>query len=310
MMLTPRHIDEIRKLLQGRVLTDVPLSRFTSFRIGGPADLVAEPDRVETLAELLRYLHDEKIPRIILGSGTNVLFRDEGVRGVVVRTGSLTGLEVHTNGSDDAAVRAAAGQPFPVVISKTCKEGWSGLEELWGIPGSFGGAVATNAGAGGISVADRLVSLKLLTDRGGELVLGRDDLVYGYRSLKLPADAVVVEGIARLRRGDRDAIESSLEAARARRRGRQPSDRPSAGCVFKNPSPENPAGAIIDRLGFKGMTVGGAQVSPLHANFIVNLGNARARDVLELIETVRRTVKEKENIDLELEIRVMGGGRS
>ena len=308
-MLTPRHIDEIRKLLPGRVLTDIPLSRFTSFKIGGPADLIAEPDRVEKLAELLRYLHDEGIPRIVLGSGTNVLFRDEGVRGVVVRTGSLTGIEVHANGSDEAAIVVAAGDPLPLVVSRACKEGWSGLEDLWGIPGSFGGAVATNAGTAGISVADRLISLRLLTDRGEEMVLGREDLEYGYRRLTLPRDAVVVEGMVNLRRGDRDAIETAVEQARARRRGRQPSDRPSAGCVFKNPSPENPAGAIIDRLGFKGSTVGDAQVSPVHANFIVNLGNARARDVLELIETIRSAVKEKEHIDLELEIRVLGGGR-
>lgn len=307
MIVKPRHIQEIRNLVQGHVLTDVLLSRFTSFKIGGPADLVVEPANVESLAQLLRYLDDENVPRMILGAGTNVLFSDEGFRGVVVRTGTMSGLGFHANGSDHVRVRVAAGVPLPSVVSEGCKLGWTGLEELWGIPGSFGGAVVTNAGSGPISVADSLVSVKLLTRRGDEVTVQKEELVYGYRSISLPAGTVVVEGTLKLSRADRETIEARLEAARGRRRGQQPLGRASAGCVFKNPSPDNPAGAIIDRLGFKGLAVGDAQVSEIHANFIINRGKARARDVLELIETIRATVREKESVNLELEICVIGG---
>ena len=306
MILSPSQIEEIRGIVHGHVLTDVPLSRFTSFKIGGPADLVVEPPDAVRLADVLRYLSDEGIPRIILGAGTNVLFQDYGFRGVVIRTAPLTGLELRDDGSGTVEVDVAAGVPLPGVVSRACKAGATGLEWLWGIPGSFGGAIVTNAGAGTVSVADRLVLVKLLTEHGEEKILKKADLVYGYRFMQLPPATVVAAATLQLTAADPGTIQDHLEAARAKRRGQQPWDKPSAGCVFKNPSAENPAGAIIDRLGFKGRAVGDAQVSEIHANFIINRGNARAAEVLELIEIVRSTVKEKEHIDLELEIRVLG----
>jgi UDP-N-acetylmuramate dehydrogenase len=305
-ILSPRQIEEIRRIVNGPVLTDVPLSRFTSFKIGGPADLVVEPVDGARFADLLRYLAHEGIPRMILGAGTNVLFRDKGFRGVVLRTARLGGQVFEETGSGNVKVAVAAGVPLPAVVSRACALGWTGLEWLWGIPGSFGGAVVTNAGAGSASMADHLVFVKLLTDRGEETILEKADIRCGYRFLKLPPATVVVEATLELAAANPDVIGANLEAARARRRGQQPWDKPSAGCVFKNPSADNPAGAIVDRLGFKGRAVGDAQVSEVHANFIINRGNARAADVLELIEIVRSTVKEKEHIDLELEIRVLG----
>jgi UDP-N-acetylmuramate dehydrogenase len=302
--LTTRHIQDIQSLLQERSLVGALLSRFTSFRIGGPADLVAEPQDAQELASLLRYLKAESIPHIVLGAGTNLLFHDAGFRGVVVRTGSISGFEIRENGSDHAIITVAAGVPLPMVITKTCALGWTGLEALWGIPGLFGGAVVTNAGAADTCTGDFLVQLRLLTAEGEEVVLDRDQLEYSYRSMKIPQRSVVVEGTLRLPRGDRHSIDGDLLEARLRRR-LQPSDKPSAGCVFKNPSSENPAGAIIDRLGFKGVTVGGAQVSELHANFIINRGQATAADVQALIRRIRDRVKAEENIDLELEIRVV-----
>jgi UDP-N-acetylmuramate dehydrogenase len=303
--LTSRQIREIQDLLQGRIHTDVLLSRFTSFRIGGPADLMVEPHDVRELATLVQYLRTERISRVILGAGTNVLFHDSGFRGVVIRTASISGFEIRENGSDHAMITVAAGVPLPVVVTKACSLGWTGLEPLWGIPGLFGGAVVTNAGAKHASIGFFLERLSLLTGAGDDIALGRDQLDYSYRSMKIPEESVVVEGTLRLQRGDLQTIDRELEEARLRRR-LQPSDKPSAGCVFKNPSPENPAGAIIDRLGFKGLTVGGARVSEMHANFIINQGNAAAEDVLELIRRIRERVKSEENLDLELEIRVIG----
>ena len=306
MKLTPNRIDEIRDIVSGRVLTNALMSRFTSFRIGGAADLIAEPDNLNELASLLRYLSDRAIPRVILGAGTNVVFLDAGFRGVVVRTGSLKAFQVREIGCDAALVSAAAGLPLQVLVNRVCRLGWTGLEPLWGIPGSCGGAVVANAGAGGVCVADFLEEVKLVTERGEHVAASKAELEYGYRFMKLPAGSVVAEATLRLLKGVPEKIDTELEKAKTQRRSAQPFDQPSAGCVFKNPSPADPAGAIIDRLGFKGVAVGKAQVSPVHANFIVNLGGASAAEVLELIELIRSRVKETEQIDLELEIRIIG----
>lgn len=306
-MQLPTHIvDEIRQIVHGRVDVNVPLSRLTSFRIGGPADVVAEPADSQDLARLLRYLQDRNVSRIFLGAGTNVLFHDAGFRGVVIRMTGMKGFDIHTNGSEHALITVGAGTPLPSVVTRACASGWTGLEPLWGIPGSFGGAVVTNAGAGGICTGDFLEKVRLLTFSGEELLVKRPDIRYAYRSIDLPGRTVVVDGSLRLQKGHADRIEVQLQQARTRRQASQPHEGFNAGCVFKNPSPDRPAGMIIDRLGFKGMTVGGAEVSRIHANFIVNRGQAAAADVVELIERIRDRVRELEEIDLELEIRLIG----
>jgi UDP-N-acetylmuramate dehydrogenase len=258
------------------------------------------------LAPLIRRLRELDVPHVLLGSGTNVLFHDAGFRGVVIRTVAMKGLSVERNGSDHVRIVAAAGARLPLVVGRAARESCAGLEALWGIPGSFGGAVATNAGAGGVCLGDALLSIKLLEREGGERVLERGDFRYGYRSMELPLDAVVLEGTLRLARGDMSAVKAGLSAAVERRRSSQPWKEPSAGCVFKNPSADNPAGAIIDRLGLKGMRVGDAMVSDVHANFIVNRGRAKAADVLALIEIIRGRVDAVHRIRLELEVRVIG----
>ena len=306
MRLTRALIDEIRALLKGGVQLDVPLSRYTSFRIGGPADLVAEPESAEDLIGLLTFVREHCIPRILLGAGTNVLFHDAGFRGVIIRMNRFRETALVSNGSDHARIKAGAGTPLPSLIDKACKEGWTGLEPLWGIPGTFGGAIVTNAGAGGACTGDLLASVTLLTASNQEIVLSTPDIRYGYRSMELPADAVVIEGTLRLPKGESGAIDADLERARTRRRASQPRTSLSAGCVFKNPSRDAPAGAIIDRLGFKGVSVGGAQVSDAHANFIVNRGDALASDVMELIERIRERVWIEEHVTLDLEIRIVG----
>jgi UDP-N-acetylmuramate dehydrogenase len=306
MTLTARQIREIGALLQGRILTDAPLSRFTSFKIGGPADMIAEPGTAQELASLISYLATEDVPHMLLGAGTNVLFYDRGFRGVVVRTASIDGFEVAENGSDDARIIVAAGVPLASVVSRASRLGWKGLESLWGIPGSFGGAIATNAGAGQSCIGECLAAISLLTEQGQELTIERDAICYEYRSMKIPPNHVITGGTLSLKRGTSESIQAELAAARARRQGKQPWDKPSAGCVFKNPSPEKPAGALIDRLGLKGTTIGDAQVSEVHANFIINRGNATASDVMEVIRLIRKRVLEAEELKLELEIRVFG----
>jgi UDP-N-acetylmuramate dehydrogenase len=274
-------------------------------RVGGPADMVVEPRDVRELAALMELLRDEGVRWIVLGAGTNVLFSDSGYRGVVVRTSGLAGLKIEENGSDHAKITAAAGVPLPAIISRAAGAGWTGLEPLLGIPGSFGGGVAGNAGSGGVSIGGLLVSLKLLTRDGEEIELDPRALNFGYRSADLPAAAVVIQGTLRLGKGSPKLIETNLVDAKSRRRSTQPLQQPSAGCVFKNPVGAAPAGAIIDRLGFKGASVGGAQVSEMHANFIINKGDATAADILELMDMIRERVKKEEGVVLEPEIRII-----
>lgn len=306
MTVDQRHIDRIRTLVRGRIHEGVSLSRFSSFRIGGPADVLAEPESVADLKGLLQYVRQEGLPHLFLGAGTNILFQDGGFRGVVIRLSALTAVRVQTNGADALRISADAGVLLPVLIGKMSSLGCTGLEPLWGIPGSFGGAAAMNAGAGGAALGDFLVEVRFLDASGAERVLEKGQIECGYRFMKLPQDAVVTQGTLRLSYGEASSIEANLAAAKARRRASQPWNVPSAGCIFKNPSPDNPAGAIIDRLGFKGITAGGAQVSEVHANFIVNRGEATAADVLLLIDLIRDRVRASEDIDLELEIQVMG----
>lgn len=306
MRLTRATIERIGDLARGRVQMNVPLSRYTSFRIGGPADLVVEPENAEDLAGLMSFLREHRVPRILLGAGTNVLFHDAGFRGVVIRMNGFRGCEIVSNGSDHARITAGAGTPLPSLIARACKAECTGLEPLWGIPGSFGGAIVTNAGAGGICTGDVLETVRLLTASGGEMLLTKPEIRYAYRSMELPRGSVVVEGAVRLPRGLRAVIEAELLSARTRRHASQPRDALSAGCVFKNPAHHEPAGAIIDRLGFKGLGVGGAQVSEVHANFIVNRGDASASDVMALIERIRERVWSEEHVALDLEIRIVG----
>jgi UDP-N-acetylmuramate dehydrogenase len=268
--------------------------------------LVAEPQNVEQLTDLVNYLRESRIPRFFLGGGTNVLFHDAGFRGVVVRMNALRKFDIQTNGSGHGRVTVAAGAALPRVAAKACKAGWTGLEALWGIPGSFGGAVVTNAGAGGVCIGEFLIEVNLLTPTDEQATLEKEEIRHSYRTLELPRGAVVLGGTVKLNRDDPPSIEAKLAKAKSLRRTTQPKGVHSAGCVFKNPSPDNPAGAIIDRLGFKGAIVGDAQVSKRHANFIINRGKAKATDVMRLVEQIRELVWREERIELEMEICVIG----
>ncbi|MBI4964762.1 MAG: UDP-N-acetylmuramate dehydrogenase [Desulfomonile tiedjei] len=306
MTLTKSHIKEIRDLLQGGALANFPLRWLTSFRIGGPADLVAVPANAEQLADLVNYLKHSKIPRFFLGAGTNVLFQDAGFRGVVVRMTGLRKWDFRTNGSGQGRITVAAGAALQKVIVKARKLGWTGMEALWGIPGSFGGAVATNAGAGGVCIGEILAGVDLLTQAGERISLEKEEIRHSYRTLDLPQGSVVLSGTLKLNGDDPASIEEKLAKAKTLRRTTQPRGLHSAGCVFKNPAPDNPAGAIIDRLGFKGTTIGDAQVSQRHANFIINRGQAKSIDVMALVEKIRERVWQEERIELEMEICVIG----
>jgi UDP-N-acetylmuramate dehydrogenase len=301
--ISETQIEQISSILETPPLRGVPLKNLTSFRVGGPADVVAFPREPVSFARLLSFVKDEGIRYFVLGSGTNVLFDDNGFRGLVVTPLRMKWLSAERNGSGLTRITAQAGTPLPLVVSRACRLGLTGMESLWGIPGSVGGAVACNAGASGLSVADLTTKLELVNTDGKTTELKKGDFEYGYRFCNLPPDSAVLQASFELYPADSNEIERKLQEVKTRRRLTQPRGYPNAGCVFKNPATDIPAGALIEKLGFKGTSCGGAEVSKVHANFIINRNKAKARDILFLINKIVEAAQKETGVVLELEIR-------
>lgn len=292
-----------------KVRTDVPLARLTTFKIGGPAAVVVTPETIDGLQLAMRVLLDAGAPTFILGNGSNLLISDAGYDGVVLRIGSALG-RVESRGADRLVV--GAGALWSVVLRFLQKEGWSGLEFGTGIPGTLGGAISTNAGTRGGETFGPLVEV-IGVDRTGEIRrLSKSEIPHRYRSSDLPEGFVVTETLFEARREDPAKVTETIRGFQAERRRDQPEREPSAGCIFKNP-PGVSAGKMIDLAGMKGWTEGGAIVSPVHGNFIVNTGGATSSDVLRLVERLREGVRRAHGVELEMEVRLLGfetAGRS
>ncbi len=285
--------------MSGEILFDEPMSRHTTWRIGGPADRFCRPDTISDLTEFLRESPpDEEI--IIVGGGSNLLVADAGIRGTVMMTRALKGMEW-----EGGVLRVGAGMLLPELLHSLAREGWGGLEFLAGIPGTVGGAVRMNAGAGTGTLSDRLAAVTLIDREGRSERCEADRIDFGYRSADLPEDRMIVEAELILKREDPDLILKTIREGWTERKSRQPLAHPSAGCVFKNP-PGDAAGRLIDLCGMKGVRVGDAEISKVHANFIVNRGHACASEVLELIGQVREQVRERFGVSLELEVSLAG----
>ncbi|NMX24232.1 UDP-N-acetylmuramate dehydrogenase [Dissulfurirhabdus thermomarina] len=280
------------------VREDVPLAPFTTFRIGGPARLFLRPADRGALERAVAFLGRRGIGFRVLGRGSNLLVDDRGVDLVLAPSG-LQGLE----GAGAAGrLRAEAGVPLARLIARSLAAGLVGLEALAGIPGSVGGAFAGNAGAGGTAFLDRVRRVFLVSGEGGGW-MERRDLATGYRRVDLPPGTVAAVVEVELGAGDPDEARRRIRGLMARRARTQPLGRPSAGCVFRNP-PGDSAGRLIEALGFKGYTLGGARVSERHANFIVNLGGARAADVRAIMKRIQERALRAAGVFLQPEIRV------
>ncbi len=285
--------------MKGRIRYDEPMSRHTTFRIGGPADRFVVPSGIRDLQVLLQESPaKEKITMV--GAGSNLLVSDKGVRGTVVHTGGLDWIRVKENKAS-----VGAGVLLPGLLWKLARRGFGGLECLTGIPGSVGGAIRMNAGTRDGSIADRLISVTLLYRSGKLEKRDRAELVFGYRWVELPPDAWIVGAVLELKPMDPQQIEQKIRERMNDRRKEQPVEFPSAGSIFKNP-PGDFAGRLIEAAGMKGERVGDAEVSTLHANYIINRGRAGASDVLALIRKVREKVEQTFGVSLELEIQVLG----
>jgi UDP-N-acetylmuramate dehydrogenase len=295
--------------IRGEIQRAEPLSRHTSFAIGGPADIMAYPADRDDVITLLQEINRKRLPYFILGGGTNVLVRDGGFRGVVINLKRMQQIaierEYRSIGGLFAVVHAEAGAFLQRVLAFAAEEGLTGLEFAAGIPGTIGGAICMNAGTARGEIGDVIESVGLISPDGVLLTKGRDDMGFGYRTSSIPVGHLVLDVRMIVRRDDREKIKGQIRELIDVRKQRQPWGLANAGSVFKNPHEES-AGRLIEATGLKGRTVGDAQVSEKHANFIVNRGNAKAADVLKLMEIMQQAVLDAHGVRLEPEIKIIG----
>jgi len=284
------------------ILIDEPMKNHSSFKIGGPADFLVLPEKMEEIAGTVRNLKKEKIPYMIIGNASNLLIRDKGIRGVVIKLGESYN-QVTIEGT---TVTAESGILLSRLAKRIAKASLKGFEFASGIPGSLGGAVFMNAGAYGGEMKDVVTLVRALNDHGDVVTFSNQELQMGYRSSILQEKHyAVLEVVMELETGNSEEIYAKIQELDYQRTTKQPINLPSAGSVFKRPEGYF-AGKLIQDSGLKGCRVGGAEVSTLHCGFIVNQGGATAQDVMDLVGKVQKTVKEKYGVDLQRELRIIG----
>ncbi len=281
---------------------DVPMAPMTSWGIGGPAEFFAEPRTPEQVIQCLEFARDNGLQVYVISFGTDVLVSDGKIGGLVISARRLKGISV-----DGTSVVAGAGEGLARVCMTAADVGLSGLEELYGIPGAMGGSVAKNAGAYGREMAQIVQWAEVITPDGEVMRLTPQDIGFRYRGSRLPELGIIVKVSLALGRGDPEKSRNTMYYYNEKRKRHQPIGQRSAGCVFKNP-PEGPAARFIEKAGLKGLRVNDAEVSRVHANFIVNTGNATARDVLKLVGLVKTKVYDAFGVMLEEEIETIPGG--
>lgn len=281
---------------------EVSMKNYTSFKVGGPAELFLSPEDAGQTAKLVRFCEKEEIPVFVLGKGSNLLVSDRGIKGAVIYTGKQCGISL----VNENTVRAQSGASLAQLCTFALENSLSGLEFAYGIPGTVGGAVFMNAGAYGGEMKDVLLNSEYVSTDGTSGELDNEAMGLSYRhSAYENGNLVITAASVRLAPADRNEIKSTMNDILARRKEKQPLEYPSAGSTFKRPE-GNFAGALIEQCGLKGVSVGGAQVSEKHAGFIINRGGATAADILSLIKHVQARVKAQTGVSLETEIRLIG----
>lgn len=288
--------------MKGTVLANERLSRHTSYGIGGPALAFIWPQDSEDLKQVLVEAQTRSVPVYFIGSGSNLLVSDRGFPGFVISLAK----HFKTMRIDGNNVYAQTGTMMGHFVKECFKHNLGGVESLIGVPGTLGGAIRMNAGAYGHEISNFLTALDVMTLSGEERRYRKEDLSFDYRSSSISDDEVVLAGHFEFETGDPQEIQVLRNRASRSRKSTQPLRFRSAGSVFKNPSTDTAAGYLIDQAGLKGLRRGDAEISPKHANFFINHGEASSEDVAWLIRLARKTVREKFGIDLELEIKTLG----
>ena len=308
MAVLARPVDTLREKFGDKVKENVPLAPYTSARIGGPADIFITADTVAELARVVKYLWKNEMPFTMLGGGANILVSDKGARGVVILN-RAKGVKFHLG--DQPSVAAESGVVFSNLANRCASKGLAGIE--WGaaVPGTIGGAVYGNAGAFGGDVAGSLISTELLTENGRGNIIREiftvEQMGYAYRTSVLKRGeikAIVLSAELSLKNSTKEEVTVKIQQFSAHRKATQPPGA-SMGSMFKNPSGDY-AGRLIEVSGLKGARIGNAEISPLHGNFFINHANTKAEDIRALIRLAQKTVKEKQGVELELEIEFVG----
>lgn len=290
-------LKEIKKEEYGKVLTNVSLKEHTTYKVGGICRMMVFPKNIDDLVRLIRKLKIKKVPYIILGKGSNVLFSDQEYPGIIIKLDNLNHIEWRGN-----KLIVGAGVSLMKVALMSVRKGLSGLEFATGIPGSVGGAVYMNAGAYKSDMGYVVSSIKVLTPSLRIITMVNKELQFHYRTsfLKTHPGYICLEATIKLKKGNREEIEELVQERKKRRLETQPLEYPSAGSVFRNPEGTF-AGKLIEDLGYKGLMKGGAMISSKHANFIINYQDAQAKDIRDLIEFIQEEVRDKYQIELKVE---------
>lgn len=297
-----RQLQEIVK--KNNILKNEPMAKHTSFKIGGIADYFIKVTNIEELKKLLEFSNKNKIPVTIVGNGTNILVKDGGIRGIVIKL-ELNGFKIKRN-AEDIFITVEAGMTLAALAVIALKEEISGLEFLSGIPGSIGGAIRMNAGAYGGEMKDLVVKTRYMTYDGKIKTLEATKHEFAYRnSIFSKMDVIIIDTTIKAKKGNRTEIQEKIEEYSASRKKAQPLEYPNAGSTFKRKDGVLTA-KLIDECGLKGFSVGDAEVSTKHAGFIINKGKATAKDILDLVEHIKNEIKKKYDLDIELEILVLG----
>lgn len=295
-------IDELKEINPDSIQIDADMSKNTSFKTGGPADVLVKPKSTQAIIDTIKLCKANEVPFTVIGNGSNLLVKDGGIRGVVIKISNNFN-EIHLSGTK---LRVKAGAMLPKIGQIALKNELTGFEFAAGIPGTVGGAIVMNAGAHGGEMKDIVTKVTALDHNGDIKILSTKDMEFGYRtSILHHTDMIVLEVEFELKQGNKDKIKEKMDSLKEKRINTQPLSYPNAGSTFKRPL-NNFAGKLIEDSGLKGLTIGGAQVSTKHAGFIINIGNATTKDILKLIEIVKIVVNTYYDIELYEEVKVIG----
>lgn len=294
---------KLKELNVGKVKENEPLANHTTLKIGGPADCFVEPSSIENLQKTMEVISDYQVNWRAIGRGSNLLVSDHGIEGVVIKLGTgINDLQL-----DGTQITVGGGYSLVALATQISRKGLSGLEFASGIPGSVGGAVYMNAGAHGSDISKILDKALILFEDGQLEWLTNEEMEFSYRTsvLQKKRPGIVIKAIFQLAEGDREKISAEMKKNKEYRKVTQPWDSPCAGSIFRNPLP-NYAGKLIEEAGLKGHSIGGAKISEMHGNFIVNSGGAKAEDVLSLIQYVKDKIFENYQVMMETEVEIIG----
>ena len=294
---------KLENLVSSQILVDESLKKHTSFGIGGSTSFYIFPNTDIELKNILRYSNSNKIKTFFIGSGSNLLVSDNGFDGIVI---SLKKTFKNFKINNDLTATIGTGVMLGNMVKVLSKQSIKGLESLIGVPGTLGGALVMNAGAYGMEISNYLIDITVIKMDGTEKKYRKEDLEFSYRFSSIPKNEIIVEANFKFELGNINNINDQKVEASNQRKNKQPLKFRSAGSIFKNPSSDLAAGYLIDKSNLKGIRIGDAEISTKHANFIINHGTASSDNVLELIKLIKNTVKEKFNIDLKLEIKLLG----